>query len=254
MNSHYAYTSTRTKAELPTLGTNGLGALMALLLGPATIKAGSALVGYSYDAMARTLRRYVEHGLVEVEAGERNRKTYTLKAEWRDILNANMPKMPTYAVQLVRRVDALKSREAMALFNGNDEKAEKVHAEYLRMDALLKKVKEAAGIIPFVRPERVDTDAERLDRLRHAQRVGERAQHRPKHRTLTDADKWRKKEYAKDFYNAQGEWGPLNAWATMQHGPDWWVHRDITEILGQYRIFQMSNTTMPSLHFDGVAA
>ena len=77
---------------------------------------------------------------MEVTVGERNRKTYTLKAEWRAILKANLPKLPTYAVQLVREVDALKSKEAMALYNGDDAKAEKVGNEYLRKSKQLAEV------------------------------------------------------------------------------------------------------------------
>jgi hypothetical protein len=149
MNNHYAYSSTRTKATLPPLGNNGLGALMALLDGPITTKGVAEAVGHSYRAMARTLSRYEANGVVCVEVGERGLKTYTLKENWRDILKANIPLMPTYAVQLVRQVDALKSRESILLFNGDDEKADKVGKEYLRMAALLAKVKAEAGIVPF---------------------------------------------------------------------------------------------------------
>jgi DNA-binding transcriptional ArsR family regulator len=254
INGHHAYTSTRTQATLPTLGANGLGALMALLDGPATTKEAAAIVGYTYDAMARTLRRYAEHGLVEVDIGQRNLKMYTLKAEWRDILKANLPKMPTYGVQLARHVDALKSKEAMAIFRGEDAKAAKVGQEYLRMAALLERVKETAGIIPFVRPERSDKVAERLDRLRDIQRAGERAETRPKLHTETDADQWRRREYAKDLAATEREWPGLNAWATMEHGEGWWTRRDQTEIIGQYRIFQIVGNQAPTMHWAGQEA
>jgi DNA-binding PadR family transcriptional regulator len=249
INSHHAYSSTRTKAELPALGANGLGALMALLDGPTTTKEAAADVGYTYGAMARTLRRFAEHGAVEVEVGERNRKIYTLKANWRTILKANMPKLPTYAVQLVRHVDALKSREAILRFKGEDEKADKAHQEYLRMSALLKKVKEAAGIIPFVRPDRVDPHAERLDRLRHVQRVGERADHRPKRRS------YKPKRPNVSIFAADAEWGDgFNDWAVMTYGAGWWVRRDINGVLGAYEQYLSAQEYMPTMHWDGPLA
>jgi hypothetical protein len=254
MNNHHAYSSTRTQADLPTLGANGLGALLALQDGPATTKEAAALVGYTYGAMARTLRGFVAHCAVEVEVGERNRKTYTLKAEWRDILKANAPRVPTYGVQLVRHVDALKSREAILTFKGEDEKADKIKEQRERAEVVLKQVKAEAGIIPFVQPERTDKHEERRRRLVRAYVMGERAEHRPKLRKATDAEKWRRKAYAKDIAAAGYEWAELNAWAEMEHGPGWWARMDVTDILGQYRVFSIVSASVPTFRWVGEQA
>jgi DNA-binding PadR family transcriptional regulator len=251
MNNHYAYSSTRTQADLPTLGANGLGALLALVDGPKTTGGAAAAAGYSYGAMARTLRRYAEHDVVGVAVGERNRKTYTLKEGWRDILKDNLPRVPTYGVQLVRHAAALKSREAILTFKGEDAKAEKAGVQRERLDTLLQQVKAEAGIVPFVRPERQDKDQERRRRLVRAFVMGERAEHRPKLRKATAADQWRRREYATDIAAAGYEWAELNAWATLEHGDGWWVHRDMTEILGQYRVFNIVIDSVPTVRWVG---
>jgi DNA-binding transcriptional ArsR family regulator len=286
MNNHYAYSSTRTKATLPPLGNNGLGALMALLDGPVTTKEAAEDIGYSYDAMARSLRRTVVCGLVHVDIGERGLKTYTLKEEWREILKANIPLMPTYAVQLVRQVDALKSRESILLFNGEDEKADKVGKEYLRMAALLAKVKAAAGIVPFGHVDKsivegdlsnledaelvavakagrrkpkadttptVNKHEERRRRLTHAIVIGERAEHRlPVAMTKpTDANKWRRKEYARTQPKAESRWEEFHAWAVVEYGAGWWAKLDETDILGRYKIFEYACERVPTIKWAG---
>ncbi len=282
MNNHYAYSSTRTKATLPTLGSNGLGALMALLDGSVTIKEAAEAVGYSYDATARTMRRYVANGLVDVTVGYRGIKSYSLKEDWRDILKANIPLMPTYAVQLVRHVDALKSRESILLFNGEDEKADKVGKEYLRMAALLAKVKAEAGIVPFTRrtktiveddlselsieklvagdPDkprartvRVNKHEERRRRLTYALVIGERAHHRlPVAMTKqTDANKWRRKEYAKTLPKAEKRWAEFNACMVLEYGAGWWAKLDETDILGRYKIFEFACERVPTVKWAG---
>jgi DNA-binding PadR family transcriptional regulator len=248
INSHHAYSSTRTQATLPTLGANGLGALLALLDGPASIREAAEVVNYTYGVMAQALRRYVAHGLVNVSTGGRNRKIYSLKAEWRDILKANIPKLPTYAVQLVRHVDALKSRVKILDHKGETEKAEKVDAEYKRMAALLAKVKEAAGIIPFVRPPRVDKDAERLDRLRHATRIGEQAEQRPKRRG------YKPKRPEVSIFAADAEWDSLNAWAQVEYGFGWWIRRDVNGILAAYERYLAAQDFVPTMHWAGEMA
>ncbi len=256
MNNHYAYSSTRTKATLPTLGSNGLGALMALQDGAVTIKEAAAAVGYSYDATARTLSRYVANGLVDVTVGYRGLKSYSLKEDWRAILKAKIPLMPTYAVQLVRHVAALKSRESIKRFYGEDEKADKVKAELERMAALLAKVKEAAGIIPFVQPDRVDKHEERRRRLTYAIVLGERALHRlPVAMTKpTDANKWRRKEYVKTLPIVQHNWPEFNAWAVVEYGAGWWAKLDETDILGRYKIFEFACERVPTIKWAGQQA
>jgi len=257
MNSHYAYSSTRTNATLPTLGANGLGALMALQLQDGTVstKEAAAAVGYTYGAMARTLRRYVEHGLVDVAVGERNRKTYTLKDTWRNILQANLPKMPTYAVQLVRHVAALKSRESIKRFYGEFEKADKALAEFVRMDALLTKVKLAGGIVPFTRvTDKVNKHEERRRRLTHAYVIGERAVNRlPVAVTKpTAANQWRRREYAKIRPAAQHDWDAFNAWSVLEYGAGWWTKLDQTDVLGRYKMFEYARDREPTLHWVGL--
>jgi DNA-binding transcriptional ArsR family regulator len=206
MNSHYAYNVTRTKATLPTLGANGLGALLQLLDGPATIKEIAETANHSYRTMARTLSRYEINGMIDVEVGDRGLKTYILKAEWREILKANLPKMPTYAVQLGRRVDALKSRESILQFKGELEKAEKIGEERERMEVLLAKVKEAAGIIPFPRSTNttVDEDLSALSIEQLAKEDPDKAHRTPRPTTIRfDAvEEWR-------------TWG-FDMWETLQ--------------------------------------
>jgi DNA-binding MarR family transcriptional regulator len=286
MNNHHAYSSTRTKATLPPLGNNGLGALMALLDGPITTKEAAEDIGYSYDVMARSLRRYVANGLVEVTVGARGLKTYSLKEEWREILKANIPLMPTYAVQLVRHVDALKSRERILLFNGEDEKADKVGKEYIRMAALLAKVKAEAGIIRFGHVDKsivegdlsihtdeeliaeakagrrkpkadttptVNKHEERRRRLTHALVIGERAEHRlPVAMTKSsDANNWRRKEYAKALPQAESRWEEFHAWAVVEYGVGWWVGLDKTDVLGRYKIFEFACERVPTIKWAG---
>jgi DUF2075 family protein len=254
MNNHYAYSSTRTKATLPTLGANGLGAMLALQDGDVKIKEAAAAVGYSYRAMARTLSRYVANGLVDVTVGYRGLKSYSLKEDWRDILKANIPKMPTYAVQLVRHVAALKSRECIKRFYGEDEKADKVKAELERMQALLAKVKEAAGIVPFKRTTaKVNKHEERRRRLTYALVIGERAEHRlPVAMTKqTDANKWRRKEYAKTLPKAEKHWEEFHAWASVEYGAGWWAKLDETDILGRYKIFEFACERVPTIKWAG---
>jgi DNA-binding PadR family transcriptional regulator len=209
-------------------------------------------VGYTYGTMARTMRRYVEHELVEVAVGERNRKTYALKAEWRDIINANLPKISTYAVQLARHVEALNSRDCFLRHKGEDEKAEKVEKQLKHAESRLQKVKAAAGIVPFVAPPRLDQAGERLDRLRHAVATGERAEHRPKEQKLTEGDKWRRREYACDKAKVADNWDAFNAWATVQNGaPGWWVRMAETNIIGQYRVYEIIGETVPTVRWVG---
>jgi DNA-binding PadR family transcriptional regulator len=272
LNNHAVYVATHTQAWLAQryighsgkrlskpryegeglpLGDNGLGALLALLDGPTTISDAAELVGYTYGAMARTMRRYLDHGLVGVTVGERNRKTYTLKEEWRAILDTNRPKMTTCTIQWGRDVGALKSKSAYLEHRGEDEKAAKVNEEYERKKVILEGARDELGIIPFVQPGRVDPHTERLNRLKHAYVAGERAEHRPKHRTQTEADKWRQREYAKSAAAAESEWDELNAWATMQHGPGWWARRDKTDIIGQYHVFKLSGDRIPTMHWAG---
>jgi DNA-binding transcriptional ArsR family regulator len=254
MNNHYAYKSTRTQATLLPLGNNGLGALMALQDGAVTIKEAAAAVGYSYDAMARTMRRYVDCGLVHVERGARGLKSYSLKEDWRDILKVNLPLMPTYGVQLVRHVDALKSRECIKRFYGEDDKADKAKAELERMQALLAKVKAEAGIIRFTRTTaKVNKDEERRRRLTHAIVIGERAHHRlPVAMTKqTDANKWRRKEYAKTLPQAEKHWAEFHAWASVEYGAGWWKELDKTDILGRYKIFEFACERVPTVTWAG---
>jgi DNA-binding transcriptional ArsR family regulator len=287
MNNHHAYSSTRTKATLPPLGNNGLGALMALLDGPITTKEAAEDIGYSYDAMARSLRRYVANGLVHVAIGERGQKTYTLKEEWREILKANIPLMPTYAVQLMRHVASLKSRECIKRFNGDDGKADKAKAELERMQILLAKVKAAAGIIPFGHVDKsivegdlsihtddeliavakakstrksgatptvkVNKEEERRRRLTHAIVIGERAQHRQSVAMTkpTDANNWRRKEYAKVQPKAESNWEEFHAWAAVEYGAGWWVGLDKTDVLGRYKIFEFACDRTPTISWAG---
>jgi len=254
MNNHYAYKSTRTQATLPPLGNNGLGAMLALLDGAVTIKEAAAAVGYSYDAMARTMRRYVDCGLVHVDRGVRGLKSYSLKEDWREILKANIPLMPTYAVQLVRHVAALKSRECIKRFYGEDEKADKAKAELERMQALLAKVKAEAGIVPFKRTTaKVNKHEERRRRLTYALVIGERAEHRlPVAMTKsTDANKWRRREYAKTQPKAEKRWNEFHAWAVVEYGSGWWAKLDETDILGRYKIFEFACERVPAIKWAG---
>jgi hypothetical protein len=283
MNNHHAYKSTRTQATLPPLGNNGLGALMALQDGAVTIKEAAAAVGYGYQAMAVTMRRYVACGLVYVTVGYRGLKSYTLKEDWRDILKANLPKMPTYAVQLVRHVDALKSRASILKFNGEDELADKVEKERERMQALLAKTKAEAGIIPFTRttktivednlgelsieqlvagdPDkprartvRVNKHVVRVGRLTHAIVIGERAQYRlPVAMTKpTVGNQWRRKQYAKTQPEAESHWADFHAWAVVEYGAGWWKALDKTDILGRYKIFEYACERVPTVQWAGL--
>lgn len=254
INNHAVYNATHPDATLPALGDNGLGVLLTLQDGPVTIREAAAEMGYSYGAMARTLRRFAEHGLVDVEAGERNRKIYMLKAEWRDILQANRPQMPTYAVLFDRRIKELRSRIKYLRAQGEDARAGKVQAEHDRLKPILDRAKARAGIVPYQRPPRRDKHEERWRRLTHAQVVGERAEYRPKHRTETEADRWRQREYAKSVAEAHANWDEFNAWATMQHGPGWWVRMDQTDILGQYRVFTIASANVPPIRWAGEVA
>jgi hypothetical protein len=302
MNNHYAYKSTRTNATLPPLGNNGLGALLALLDGAATIKEAAAAVGYSYDAMARTMRRYVTCGLVDVTVGYRGLKSYTLKEDWRDILKAKIPMMPTYAVQLVRHVASLKSREAIKRFYGDDGKADKAKAELERMEILLAKVKVEAGIVPFghidksivegdlsiltddeliaaakvglpkrkatvatptddatpvpiddLPPLKVNKHEERRRRLTRAIVIGERAHHRlPVAMTKqTDANRWRRKAYARLQAKVERNWEELNAMATVEYGAGWWKELDKTDILGRCEILEFARDRVPTVQWAG---
>jgi DNA-binding PadR family transcriptional regulator len=253
INNHGVYNATHPDADLKPLGDNGLGALLPLLDGPLTIAEAAEETGHTYGAMARTLRRYAEHGLVGVTAGERNRKTYTLKDDWRDILQANRPRTTTYTVLFNRHVDALESRGKYLHSKGEHEKAAKVEAEYTRLKLVLDKAKAHAGIVPY-QVVRTNKEQERRRRLAHAVVIGERAEHRPKHRKATDGDQWRRREYAKDRAGAESQWEELNAWASMQHGPGWWSHMDITDVLGQYRLYGIVSEGVPTIRWVGEQA
>jgi hypothetical protein len=116
------------------------------------------------------------------------------------------------------------------------------------MAALLAKVKEAAGIIPFVQPERVDKQkpvkaragAQHID-------VGKL----PTHRKLTIGDKWRRKEYAKTLPKAEKHWEEFHAWASVEYGAGWWAKLDETDILGRYKIFEFACERVPTIKWAG---
>jgi DNA-binding PadR family transcriptional regulator len=250
INNHAVYNATHPQADLKPLGDNGLSVLLPLLDGPLTIAEAAEETGHTYGAMARTIRRYAEHGLVDVTAGERNRKTYTLKEEWRTILQANRPRTTTYTVLFDRHVKALKSRGKYLRSIGEDERAAKVEAEMDRLKPVLDKAKARAGIVPY-QVVRTNKEQERLRRLTHAYVTGERAEHRPKYQKQTATDQWRRKEYAKDRAAAECDWEEFNAWATVQHGPGWWVHKDITDVLGQYRVYEINSDHVPPIRWVG---
>ncbi len=252
INNHAVYNATRTQATLPALGDNGLGVLLALQDGPVTTKEAAAEVGYTYGAMARTLRRYAEHGLAEVTVGYRGLKSYTLNQEWRSILQANRPKMPTYAVLLNRHVNALESRSKYLHSEGKVEKAQKAEDEHKRLKVILDKVKEAAGIVPY-QVVRVTKEQQRRRRLTQAYVIGERAEHRPSVAVTkpTDANKWRRKEYAQVRGVAEHEWEEFNAWATVEYGSGWWAKLDQTDVLGRYQAYEFARDRVPTMQWVG---
>lgn len=254
INSHYAYSSTRTKAALPALGDNGLGALMALLDGPMTISEAAEEVGYTYGAMARSLRRFAEHALVEVTHGERNRKTYTLKGAWRAILNTNRPQMPTYAVMLLRDVGAWKGRVKYLRAMGEDAQAERAEQEHKRLAAIGAKVKETAGIIPFERPERIDKHALHLARVRSIGRIGERAMHRQPRRSQDDRAWIQSEKYSELLAMCGNQWEEFNAWSLMRSGDGWWKALDPVAIVDLFKSYQLDCALLPLWTRQEVAA
>lgn len=252
LNNHAVYIKTHQRPALQPYGDNGLGALLALLDGPTTIQDAADLIGYTYGAMARALRRFKSRAMVTVEQGARNRKTYTLKAEWRALLDADRPHMPTYGVMLFRNVEVLKNRVTQLRKQGQEERADRVEQEYKRLDDVASDLRVRCLITAHEKP--LTKQERKLKRLRSADAHGQRALHRPPHHVETEAEKWRRKEYAKDIAAAGCEWGELNAWATMEHGPGWWMKRDKTEIIGQYRIYQITGHQMPTMRFVGSEA
>lgn len=237
INGHAVYNATHPKAELSPLGDNGLAALLVLLDGPLSIAEAAEETGHSYNATARTLRRYAQYGLVCVTTGYRNRKTFTLKEEWREILQANRPKTTTYGVMLFRHDKALASRIKHLQAYGHSERAAKLQAARDKLEPVIKQVIEEAGIIPY-RPQRTDKQVERRRRLTRAYVVGERAEYRPKQEGQTEADRWRRKEYAQGRMATASDWPFFAAWAEATRGPGWWVHLDQTDVIGLYRVWQ----------------
>lgn len=251
INNHHAYIVTHPQAELPPLGDNGLPILLALLDGPLTSAEAAAETGHSYHACARVLRRYVAHGVVDVTHAQRNRKTYTLKEEWRTILEANRPRITTHGVLRFRHDKALEQRERYLRRNGEDKKADDVQAERARLKPTLDRIREEAGIIPFPPRERRDKHQERRRRLTLAYLAGERALYRPKTAPSTEAARWRRRYYSAVRPLAERDWREFSAWALVRYGPGWWVRKDITDVLGQYRLFEMDQDYVPPIRWAG---
>lgn len=244
INSHAAYVQTHQRPALQPFGDNGLGALLALLDGPTSIQDAADLIGYSYGAMARTMRRLESRGVVEVTHGERNRKTYTLKEEWRAQLEADRPHMPTFGVTLFRRVDALKNRVAYLRKHGQDDRADKLEIEYRRLDDIASALRVRYCITAHKRP--VTRHERKRDRIGALQRHGETMERRHK-RTAYKA-----KQPGVSIFAADAEWGEgFNDWARMEYGAGWWIRRDPNGILASYEQYLLASATMPTMHWDG---
>jgi hypothetical protein len=252
INNHFAYSSTRTMATLPSLGANGLGVMLALLDGPATTKEAAEAVGYTYGSMAYALRHWVPHELVEVAIGPRGVKTYTLKPEWEEILKANLHLLPTFGVQQVRTVDALKSKVALLEHKGEVEKAEKVETEYQRQASLLAQLRQEAGIIPFVRPIGVDKLQPVITRAGLQAVPPEVLQRRERTDQYKNDRAWRDgAEFAELVALCGEQWGEFNAWACMQ---GWLMPRDMVAIIDKFQIYRRESELMPLWARQAVAA
>ncbi len=92
------------------------------------------------------------------------------------------------------------------------------------------------------------TTVQRLERIKRAYLAGERVEQKPRRRGYTP------KREGVSIFAADAEWESLNAWATMQHGPGWWVRSDPNGILGTYERYLAAQERMPTMHFDGGAA
>jgi hypothetical protein len=67
----------------------------------------------------------------------------------------------------------------------------------------------------------------------------------------TDANKWRRKEYAKTQPKAESRWEEFHAWAVVEYGAGWWVGLDKTDVLGRYTIFEYACERVPTVQWAG---
>lgn len=262
LNNHASYSKTHLRPALQPFGDNGLGALLALLDGPATTQEAADTVGYSYGAMARVLRRFADRGVVSVTVGDRNRKTYTLADEWRAIIDADRPHMPTCGVLFFRNVEMLRNRVKQLRKRGQDQRADLLEQEYKRLDDIASNLRQALCIVPFEWP--MSKRERKMKRLRHAHYTGERAQSRPafhsdtEEHLLFDArefmDKYRRMEYAIDRKMAGENWPELSAWAQVVYGDGWWMHKDEAQIIQDFRAYKRAGDFVPTVHWAGEMA
>lgn len=242
INGHAAYTATHPLATLPSLGDNGLDALIALQDGPLTIRELADETGHSYGAMAGVMRRYAKHGLVTVTIGERNRKTYELRPEWRDILQANRPKTTTYGVMLFRRMKDLESRIKFLMVNGQADKANALRPQFDRLVKLADEVRAQAGIVSLPRRPKPPHES------KQTQAQAPRARSKPM--DTSDGERYRRKEYAQVKGLATAEWQAFNAWTQLEYGEGWWTREDETGVLGKYKVYEVASDFVPTMHYE----
>lgn len=137
LDNHGAY-SKRKPDGLRPLGGPALTVITHLLDGPADVTRLGIASGHSAQSVRRALNLAHEYGLVAVDAGARNRKTYELLPEWREALEAIRPHLTTYGVLFKRKLANTDAQLRRA--RGNPD----AHPRYIaRMESRYNRLEEA---------------------------------------------------------------------------------------------------------------
>jgi DNA-binding transcriptional ArsR family regulator len=269
----------RPDAQILPHGLSAAALLIVAVLvecGELTRDAICKLTGLSDYTVGRVLRRMAGMGLLTVFEGKPYR--YELHPNFDEKLDDLRPQLPSY--ELTRRRGYVKAKACITFVSRrihDTEPGSREEAKLLvRRDRYEKAMQEhidcaaAKGVdvtAPLMEPRETEEQAKNrihqahLDRLRCAQRVGERAELRPKNYTETDeemlsfardiSDKYKRMVYVYDRNSAETGWADLNAWALMTYGAGWWMHRDQADIVQDFRLFKNGGVQPPSIHFDG---
>lgn len=268
----YPYSFAIRRREAPTVLADNLNSTALLVghvlinaAGPITCDEIAAASGLSPGAVAGALRKFKRLAMLVIWQERRRAPAYyELHPNFEERLDELRPEMKSFGVGALRSYrnanaraayaeDQLRrpTRKSLRQFNRLEKRRDEAEA----LAQVWAQTLAAAGIDPHAkvcdRTVGESKEQQRRRRLTRAYLAGERALYRPKTEPNTEVARWRRRYYSAVRPLAERDWREFSAWAYVRYGPGWWVRLDITDVLGQYKLFEMDQDYVPPIHWAG---